>query len=129
MERGDRVRVTKGKNRGTEGEVFWVGEGTWGPRVGLETDDGRKVWAKPTEVVLTSTDALPAPMTPPVGGLMALAAALDGTAAAPALAATMEATLAVRVAGLELLVASLTAKVAALESAAPAVGFTEAAVA
>jgi hypothetical protein len=126
MERGDRVRVTKGKNRGSEGEVFWVGEGTWGPRVGLETTDGRKVWAKPADVVLTSTDVAPAPAVPaPRPNLMALAAALDGTAVAPALAATMagDATTALtaRVAGLELLVAKLTDRLAALERAASAV--------
>jgi len=121
------------------GEVFWVGETKWGPRIGIDTGGGNKIWARPTDVALTSTDVLPAPAVPPVGGLMALAAALDGTAAAPAFTLTLPdgipaaavpamvatvsdsavAALTARVTGLELLVASLMAKVAALESAAP----------
>lgn len=132
-ERGDRVRVTRGKNRGAVGEVFWAGEGQWGPRVGLETDDGRKVWAKPGEVDVIATDTPPGPVTPVEGrgvGLAAMAAALDKTAPAAirfgdklADGTPLEvAALVARIAGLELLVGKLVARVEALEGeAAPAV--------
>lgn len=47
MGKGDRVRVTKGRDSGTEGVIFWWGDSKYGDgmRAGLETDDGQTVWA------------------------------------------------------------------------------------
>lgn len=44
--KGQRVKVVKGRKVpvGTEGRCFWVGEGQWGWRVGLETDEGETHW-------------------------------------------------------------------------------------
>jgi len=50
MTKGDTVQVTKGKSAGTTGTIFWVGETQYGSRVGIETDTGAKVWAKPDQV-------------------------------------------------------------------------------
>ena len=45
--KGDRVRVTSGKNAGAEGTIFWWGESKWGDgmRAGINTDDDETVWA------------------------------------------------------------------------------------
>ena len=45
IEKGTRVRVTSGADRGTEGVVFWLGEGNRGERCGLRTDEDVTVWA------------------------------------------------------------------------------------
>ena len=44
--RGCRAVVARGRKvaKGTEGRVFWIGNGTFGPRAGLETDAGETVW-------------------------------------------------------------------------------------
>lgn len=44
--RGCRAVVARGKKvaKGTEGRVFWIGPGNFGPRAGLETDAGETVW-------------------------------------------------------------------------------------
>ncbi len=46
VEKGSRVEVFKGRKVpvGTTGEVFWVGAGTYGTRVGLKGDDGDTYW-------------------------------------------------------------------------------------
>jgi uncharacterized protein (TIGR02996 family) len=43
--KGTRVRVTRGPGSGSEGVVFWLGDGNRGARCGLKTDDGETVWA------------------------------------------------------------------------------------
>lgn len=46
VRRGCRAVVARGRKvaKGTEGRVFWIGNGTYGWRVGLETDTGEPVW-------------------------------------------------------------------------------------
>jgi hypothetical protein len=46
VRRGGRAVVARGRKvaRGTEGRVFWLGNGTYGWRAGLETDAGETVW-------------------------------------------------------------------------------------
>jgi hypothetical protein len=46
VQRGCRAVVARGRKvaKGTEGRVFWIGQGGFGPRAGLETDDGQTVW-------------------------------------------------------------------------------------
>lgn len=45
-EKGKRVRVVKGRKVpiGTEGVVFWIGDGKWGTRAGIQTDEGERVF-------------------------------------------------------------------------------------
>ena len=44
IEPGQRVRVVKGRKVpvGTVGTVFWLGDGTYGPRVGIKTEAGER---------------------------------------------------------------------------------------
>jgi len=46
VRRGCRAVVARGRKvaKGTEGRVFWLGQGDYGWRAGLETDDGQTVW-------------------------------------------------------------------------------------
>lgn len=46
VRRGCRAVVARGRKvaKGTEGRVFWLGNGTYGWRAGLETDAGETVW-------------------------------------------------------------------------------------
>ena len=46
MGKGSRVEVYRGRKvaPGTRGEVFWVGEGDYGTRLGLKDDDGATHW-------------------------------------------------------------------------------------
>ena len=46
VQRGCRAVVARGRKvaKGTEGRVFWLGQGTYGWRAGLETDAGETVW-------------------------------------------------------------------------------------
>lgn len=50
--KGTKVKVVKGRKVpvGTEGEVFWVGEGKWGWRVGFTGTDGETYWTALTNV-------------------------------------------------------------------------------
>ncbi len=43
--RGVRVRIARGAGQRKEGEVFWLGDGSRGPRCGVRADDGETVWA------------------------------------------------------------------------------------
>ncbi len=47
MGKGDRVLVKAGRDSGAEGVIFWWGESKYGEgmRAGLETDDGKTIWA------------------------------------------------------------------------------------
>lgn len=62
VRRGDRVKVTDGRDRGAEGEVFWTGasRGSNAPRCGLRTAEGLTVWADCRDVELI-TKASPKP--------------------------------------------------------------------
>lgn len=63
MDKGTRVRITKGRDEGKAGVVFWVGEDRYGPgkRFGLRGDDGTTYWAREADV---EVDDGPAPELP-----------------------------------------------------------------
>lgn len=50
--KGAPVKVVKGRKVpvGTTGECFWIGEGTWGTRVGLRDEAGETHWTAITNV-------------------------------------------------------------------------------
>jgi len=56
--KGRMVRVVKGRKVpiGTTGEVFWFGEGTWGPRVGFHDADGETFWTAASNVEVIDPD-------------------------------------------------------------------------
>jgi hypothetical protein len=54
IDRGMRVKITRGANRLREGIVFWVGDGSNGPRVGLKTDEDETLWANAADVAPTT---------------------------------------------------------------------------
>lgn len=59
LDKGQRVVITKGRSKGVEGEVFWVGESKFGPgmRYGVKGDDDETHWAD--EQQLEPTDSPP----------------------------------------------------------------------
>ncbi len=61
IDKGDRVRVTKGPAEGVTGTVFWKGENKYGPgdRFGIRGDDGQTHWIDGASVAPTDA-AVPA---------------------------------------------------------------------
>lgn len=61
VERGTPVQVVKGRKVpvGTTGTVFWVGESTWGDRVGFTDAEGTTHWTARTNVEPVFGPALP----------------------------------------------------------------------
>ncbi len=62
IEKGMRVKITRGAGRLREGVVFWIGGGNRGERVGLRTDDNETLWAdldavRPTSAPVPKSDA------------------------------------------------------------------------
>jgi hypothetical protein len=49
--------VSTGPDRGSEGVVFWLGEGNRGERLGLRTDDEETVWADVNNVIVVEGKA------------------------------------------------------------------------
>ena len=54
VQKGKRVRVVKGRKvpRGVEGMVFWIGDGNYGPRIGITDDQGTAHWLSMSNVVV-----------------------------------------------------------------------------
>jgi hypothetical protein len=52
VKRGCRIEVVKGRKvpKGTQGDIFWVGESQWGTRVGFNDDEGNTHWTAITNV-------------------------------------------------------------------------------
>lgn len=50
--RGRTIKVVKGRKvpKGTTGVCIWIGEGDWGTRVGLKTEDGTVYWTAASNV-------------------------------------------------------------------------------
>ena len=59
IQKGAWVQITRGAGRLREGVVFWLGDGTNGPRCGIRTDGNETLWANIADVRVTtkSTDA------------------------------------------------------------------------
>jgi len=58
--KGTWVRVVKGRKvpKGTEGLVIWVGEGTWGWRIGFKpSEDAEPLWTAATNVKIANRPA------------------------------------------------------------------------
>ena len=60
--KGRYVKVLRGKSKGYEGEVFWVGPSKWGggERLGLRTSSGETAWANVGSCKVLETPALEA---------------------------------------------------------------------
>jgi hypothetical protein len=54
IKKGMRVKINRGANRLREGVVFWLGDGSNGPRCGLKTDEDETLWANLTDVKPTT---------------------------------------------------------------------------
>lgn len=54
MGKGDRVRVTSGRDSGKEGVIFWWGESKYGDgmRAGFKTDEDQTIWSDAGELEL-----------------------------------------------------------------------------
>jgi len=59
LEKGQRVEIVKGPDKGVLGEVFWVGDSKFGPgkRYGIKGDDEETYWAD--EQLVEPSDAAP----------------------------------------------------------------------
>ena len=55
--KGTWVQIARGANRLREGYVFWIGDGSKGPRVGIKTDDDETLWANLADVRKTTRGA------------------------------------------------------------------------